>query len=424
MDNHKIKERQQQRYQKAQLRRSKQKRRRRILLITALSVLLLAGILLLVLLLRKDSPTPDQPPSTPPTASADEETVIHLAFAGDVNVTNKVVEAGYTPAGYDYSDIFQDILPALADADNTVVNFEGNLCGPPYGSVDTKAPMELAQALSRSGVDMLQIANSYSINNGMIGLEQTLSGVRQAGMEPLGAYASPEEAENSGGFTLRSIHGVKVAFVAFTKGMDNMSLPIGKETCVNVLYEDYTSTYQTVNTEGITQVLERVAAAQPDVTVALLHWGSEYNSQVSDSQKKIVTLMQENGVDAIIGTHSHYVQEIDYDPQTGALVAYSLGDLLGDGDKSRTGYSIVLNLEVTKNQTTGAARVTDFSYTPVYIYNQENEDGDLSTRLVRIPSAIAEYEANGITKVSEEAYQDMISAQSRLNKLLESSNAS
>jgi poly-gamma-glutamate synthesis protein (capsule biosynthesis protein) len=265
---------------------------------------------------------------------------------------------------------------------------------------------------------MLQIANSYTINNGMIGLEQTLSAIKRANLEPLGAYATPEDAQQTGGFALRDISGIKVAFVAFTKGMDSMRLPDGKENCVNLLYEDYTSTYQHINTEGITNILKNVAAAQPDLTVALLHWGSEYNTQVSASQQKIVNLMQENGVDAIIGTHSHYVQEIEFDKQSGQLVAYSLGDLLGDADKSRAAYSIALNIEIKKNHITGKTAISSFDYTPIYIDNQVSEDGDISTRLLRIPPAIEEYETNGITKVSEEDYLAMKSAVTRLQKLL------
>lgn len=421
MDSHEIRKRQQRRKLDEQKRLEKQRKLRKGLIIGGFSAVLLVILCLLILLLAGSNSNTEDPDaaisSSQSNTPTEPETVIQLAFAGDVNITNKVVEAGYTSEGYDYSAIFQDVLPALAGADNTVVNFEGSLCGAPYGSEDAKAPQELAQALARSGVDMLQIANSYSINNGMIGLEQTLSNIRSAGMEPLGAYGTAQEAEQSGGFTLRNIRGVKVAFVAFTKGMDSMRLPEGNERCVNVLYKDYYSTYQTVDTEGITQILDAVAEAKPDVTIALLHWGSEYNNQISNSQQKIVTLMQENGVDAIIGTHSHYVQEIDYDEQTGALVAYSLGDLLGDADRSRTAYSIVLNLQVTKNNQTGDTKITGFDYTPVYIDNQENEDGDLTTRLLRIPQAIEEYEAKGTTMVSAESYTAMKSAMSRLEKL-------
>lgn len=424
MDSHEIKKRQHRRAVEAQKRQEIKKKRRRTLFFVIFIIIVLALLCLCISLLFSDSGSDSPSPNDPTTASneatavTEATTSIELAFGGDINITNRVVEAGFTPEGYDYSNIFMDILPDLASADNTVVNFEGSLCGPPYGTENAKAPQELADELARSGVDMLQIANSYTINNGMIGLNDTLSNIRRAGMEPLGAYATQEEAQQSGGFVLRDIRGIKVAFVAFTKGMDGMSLPVGKDRCVNLLYKDYTSAYQTVDTEGITQVLDSIAAANPDITIATLHWGSEYNNQISSSQKKIVELMQEKGVDAIIGTHSHYVQQIDFNPNTGALIAYSLGDLLGNADTSRTAYSIILKLTITKNNGTGQALITNFDYTPIYIDHRADEGGEPVTRLLRIRNAIEEYEANGMNRVSDETYAAMKTALSKLETIL------
>lgn len=428
MDSHEIRKRQQRRALERQKRLEKQRKLRKRLLVSVFAAVSLVIICLCITLFASlfDSPAPEDnntvstESTTAPngdTVPTEPTTVINLAFGGDINVTNQVVEAGSSADGYNYTNVFRDILPALADADHTVVNFEGNLCGAPYGTAKASAPQSLMSALSSAGVDMVQVANSYSIYNGIIGLDQTIEGIRKAGMEPVGAYATEEEAQQSGGFSLRNIRGVKVAFVAFTKGMDSMSLPEGKESCVNVLYEDYTSTYQSINTENITRVLDNVAAAEPDITIALLHWGSEYNSQISSSQKQIVSLLQKNGVDAIIGTHSHYVQEIEYDEQTGALVAYSLGDLLGDADRTRTAYSIVLNLQVTKDNVAGTTKISGYDYIPVYIHHQTSESGTKATQLLRMPQAIREYEEKGMNMVAQDVYDAMKAAISRLEKL-------
>ena len=88
---------------------------------------------------------------------------------------------------------------------------------------------------------------------------------------------------------------------------------------------------------------------KPDITIALLHWGSEYNDDISDTQKSIVNLMKKQGVDVILGTHPHTVQAIEYDELAGTLVAYSLGDFFGDASRGGTNYSIILDLEITKD---------------------------------------------------------------------------
>ena len=114
-------------------------------------------------------------------------------------------------------------------------------------------------------------------------------------MEPLGAYINNAAFKESKGYTIQNVEGVKIAFVAFTKGMNGLGLPEGSENSVNLLYKDYASTYQTIDTEGITKVLQAVEAQQPDVTIALLHWGSEFNSIVSTRQEKIATLRDSLG---------------------------------------------------------------------------------------------------------------------------------
>ena len=177
---------------------------------------------------------------------------------------------------------------------------------------------------------------------------------------------------------------------------------------MNLLYKDYNSTYQKVDTEGITSVLQAVQAEKPDITIALLHWGSEYNSKVSKTQEQITKLMQDQGVDAIIGTHSHYVQQVSFDPVKGALVAYGLGDLYGDGTNAGTNYSVLLDLEITKDGQTGQVKLTDYSYTPIFLQDETETGGSL--RLLRIPQAMAAYEQNAINKVSEATYTQMKTA--------------
>ena len=419
----------QQRRRQEQKRRQEQQRRLRLRLIFGLiGAVVLVALCILVVLLVQNAPPSDSLDSTQPgtsqatqpiqTQPTEPETVINLAFGGDLNVTNKVVSAGNTTDGYDYTGVLMDVVPVLAGADAAVLNFEGNLCGIPYGTAKRSAPPQLMEALSDAGVDLIQMANSCAIDNGLLGLSDTLDGIREHGMEPVGAYASVEDFERSGGFTLRNINGLKVAFVAFTKGVNNLGLPEGNEDCVNLLYTDYTSTYQDVDTEGITKILRAVAQEEPDVTIALLHWGSEYNNQISSSQEKITTLMQEEGVDAIIGTHSHYVQQVDYDQQTGSLVAYSLGDFFGDADKNNTNYSIILELEITKNNQTGETKITEFDYTPIYTMTPI-KDKVASTKIIRIEEAIAAYEANNISKVSPETYEALKTALSRINSRVE-----
>ena len=188
-----------------------------------------------------------------------------------------------------------------------------------------------------------------------------------------------------------------------------MTLPQGSEYCVNVLYKDYDSTYQDIDTGALDKVLDAVENEKPDLTVAMLHWGSEYNDTVSNSQENLVSLLQERGVDAIIGTHPHYVHKMTYDPETGNFVAYSLGDLISDGERSGTEYSVILNLEITKSS--AGTKITGYTYTPIFTVAERGSN----LRSVRIAEAMVAYEGNHIQSVREETYGDMTYALTRID---------
>lgn len=340
------------------------------------------------------------------SVKAEADTVIHLVAAGDVNVTDAIVASG--GPDYDYKDTFLDVAHLLAEGDITVVNFEGNLCGAPYGTNSGSAPQSLAEMLQRCGVDLVQLANSYSINQGISGLQATIQSIKDAGMEPLGVYEDARAYRAGKGYTVKEVDGVKIAFVAFTKGMNGMTLPEGSEHCVNLLYTDYDSTYQKINRDLINDVLDAVEKEKPDLTVAMLHWGSEYNDNVSDSQESLVTLLQERGVNAIIGTHPHFVHQMTYDPETGNFVAYSLGDLISDGTRSGTEYSVILNLEITK--TGEGTKITGYSYTPIFSVSERGR----SLRSVRIAEAMIARDGNHIERVNAATYDAMTYALERI----------
>ena len=341
------------------------------------------------------------PPDTPTTT-------IHIKAAGDLNVTDKVVASGKASFGdyYDYTKTFLDIASVLSDADLTMLNFEGNVIGPPYGTQTASAPIELIQALDAAGVDILQMANSYSIYNGMIGLTQTLANIRSAGIEPVGAFSNPSEFQQSKGYTICEVQGIKVAVVAFTKGMGGLGLPAGSEQCVNKLYVDYDSEYLKIDTDGIRAILKDLRSENPDITIAMLHWGMEHNDTVFDSQKKIAELMFDEGVDVILGTHSHMLHEITFDEVENTLVAYSLGDFFGDAAKAGTNYSIILDIQITKDNEMGTTKIDGFTVTPIYTLS-ESDTTNGQRRVARITETVAAYEVNFVDKITASAKESM-----------------
>ena len=71
------------------------------------------------------------PETTAATASSKRSepanTVIHLRAAGDLNVTNAVIQSGLAVNGYDFTDALLDVTAELSCGDVTVLNLEGNI---------------------------------------------------------------------------------------------------------------------------------------------------------------------------------------------------------------------------------------------------------------------------------------------------------
>ena len=143
--------------------------------------------------------TDPQPEGTQPDQPQTGTTVIHVSVAGDLNVTDTVLENAAHENGYDFSQTFQDVAPILSGADLALLNFEGNLSGGSYGSATGAAPLELAKAVRAIGVDAVQTANSAAIRQGVSGLVATLEAFDRVGLTALGTYANAEDFRRSGG---------------------------------------------------------------------------------------------------------------------------------------------------------------------------------------------------------------------------------
>ena len=404
-------ERDEQLLEARRLKRLEQRRRRKIQQRIVLGVLLVIVILSMVLIVRgcksknaaesaqqpgTAASEPDAPQTVVPT---EPDTTVTIAAVGDIMMYDEQLDAALQSDGtYDFTSSFAAVSGSTISADLTVGNLELNFCGEPYaGKPDFRAPESLAKTLSSIGFDIMQTANTYSIQNGLSGLQSTIRYLDAAGLSHVGTYAALDDKTSLGGVLLKNVNGVKIAFLAYTKGLNYLTLPEGEEYAVDVLYTDYASDFNKINTDAIVESVNAAKALNPDVIIAMLHWGSEADSAVTDSQKKIENLFFENGVDAIIGSHSHIVGPMEEKQVTTVdgtektcFVAYSLGNFFSAMDDSyakNCRESVVLNLSFTKNGQTGATSLSGVSYTPIYLMDH-GEGAQTRYEILPIRSAI------------------------------------
>ena len=345
--------------------------------------------------------------------------VITVNAVGDIYLTDEMLSDAIKPDGtYDFMSQFSDVYACLSKADLTIGNFEGNFSGEPYGPATGSYPNELAAALNDAGFDLLQTANSYSVYNGLAGLQRTKMVIENNGMQTMGTYSSQQDRQDNQVACLE-LDGIRVAVIAMTKGLGGMSLPADDRYCVDLLYSDYDSDYEQIDEAGILSVIQAAEALNPDIIIACLHWGSENVSQVSSSQEKIADLMFHNGVDVILGAHSHLVGEVESrtvrledGTRKNVLIAYSLGDFCRVS-RGETNLSPILNMEFTKDGSTGQTSLTAYSVTSVV--SMDRGAGEIDRYAVMdADSLITLYEANYYDRISKDLYDSLLSKRVRL----------
>lgn len=391
------------------LKRLEMKRKHKIkqrIVFGAAALILILAVVLIVRGCTAEKEPPEQEVVTPPPTEPEEPEPVEpdktatLAAVGDIMMYQDQIDAAQQEdSTYNFADCFSAIKAYTSSADLTVGNLELNLCGTtPYsGNPRTapyfNAPDILAQNLADIGFDILQTANTYSIMNGINGLTSTMNILNAAGIEAVGTHL--RDPGTTGGYVIREINGIKIAFIAFTKGLNNMTLPLNSEYCVDLLYTDYNSDYSIVDTTGIMNRLDAAKAESPDIIVAMLHWGAEYDTAISSTQEDITDLLLKNGVDVILGSHSHIVSQmemVDVETVDGeekqCFVAYSLGNFISYmPDKANAMESVILNLEFTKSSETGETTISNVSYTPLYILDQ-GEEADIRFQVLPIRAAL------------------------------------
>lgn len=396
------------------LRRLEQKRRllmRQRVLGVVLSIILILSLILILRGCRNRREHPELYQKTTDEFSLETEpdTVLNIAAVGDIMISDELLADARQPDGsYQFAENFAAVSGYTISADLTIGNLECNFAGEPYGGADARAPESLAATLSAIGFDLLQTANSCSIQNGLTGLQRTISTLTDNGIEHAGTYASEADRNKNGGVTLMTVSGLKIAVVSYTKGLGGLQLPEGSEYAVNLLYKDYSTDYKKLDTAALYASVNAAKELSPDVLLLLLHWGSEATLEPTTAQQKLTTELFSRGVDVIIGTHSHLVGKMETrdvvtndGKEKTCFVAYSLGNFFSSQTSSYASgceESVILNLQFTKNGETGETRLTNVSYTPLYILKNDDPAASCQYEILPIRTAIASDLFPGMTE--------------------------
>lgn len=260
--------------------------------------------------------------TSPDGKGATSTASISLLFVGDLMLDRNV--AARTKRSQDPSYPFRKLADGfLTSSDLTIGNLEGPITPvrrSPVKSIDFQFDPSWVAVLKEQGFDAFSQANNHALDQGNAGYSDSVTALREAGFTVFGHQVQD-------GFISLATTTVKGETIAFL-GWNTTDNPIDR-------------------TEAALAIAE--AKKQAALTIAYLHWGSEYRDRPDASSVELGHWLIDQGVDVVIGGHPHWAQGVS--SYKGKPIIWSLGNFIFDQDFSvETKQSLAARFQITKDQ--------------------------------------------------------------------------
>ncbi|MBG9733613.1 capsule biosynthesis protein CapA [Paenibacillus alvei] len=297
--------------------------------------------------------------------------MIRIAAVGDLLMKSEIIGSVKEGDGYRFEPIFEQVAPYFQEHDLTIGNLETTFSGTNWHDEGIlkrpdsnrwiekrhpktrypifSCPDELAPALQHSGFDLLTTANNHCMDGGIKGLVRTLDVLDRHGLQHTGTFRTRGEANNR---LILTVKGIKLGIAAYTQGTN--SIPVPNLWQVNRLNRK----------KLFADVRELRKSA--DIVIVCLHFGREYRTSPTPSQRRLMSLLFRQGVNIVLGAHPHVLHPVtsartkDIYGQTRLRVAASsLGNFLTTRLKKepKTLQGMILSLTITRDKR-GTADIT------------------------------------------------------------------
>ena len=270
---------------------------------------------------------------------------------------------------YDFTPIYKNLANDIGAADIAYINQETVLGGDHKGFSgypNFNTPSGMAQSLVSLGFNIVNGSNNHALDMGTDGLLNSLDYWSEFEDEVVftGAFSSQEHRDT---IPVLERDGMKVSFLTYTYGTNGHV----REASYQVNYFD---------PDLITDDIKR-AQEISDFVVVAPHWGTEYAMTPNDMQLEYAQLMADLEVDAVIGSHPHVIQPVEWvEGATGhqTLVAYSLGDVVSSAitDKTLLGGSIQFDFVLNGED----RAIEHVHFEPNVIHYEVGSNGTINSR--------------------------------------------
>lgn len=264
-------------------------------------------------------PTAEPEPTPEPTPTVE---AVRFSATGDDLIHDGIFLQARERGGdhYDFDFAYEEMRDFYTQFDvnwlnqETLVNDQFDASGYPMFST----PGSITDTLYNLGFRVFSLSNNHSYDKGAAGIEASLE--HWASMPEDVAYMGFYNLDTYDDYVYQTVNGITFGYLSYTEHTNGLPTPSG--AVHGVVYLDDHET-----------IAKQIAAMRPncDVLVVSAHMGTEGSHEVNDFQKSTAQWLADQGVDLIIGTHPHVVQNAEW--LTGAngnttFVVYSLGNFI------------------------------------------------------------------------------------------------
>jgi poly-gamma-glutamate capsule biosynthesis protein CapA/YwtB (metallophosphatase superfamily) len=369
-----------------------------------------------------------------PAADFQKESNFTLTAGGDLLPGDEITPATTPHLWDDVKDFYfnADCVYANLETPFAVSNRVGN--APKNGITEAPKLNGTAEMFERfvnggRGITFFSTANNHCLDQGEDGLTATLDFLDSRKYAHVGTARTPEEQDET---PIVDINGVKVAFIAYTFSLNGKNTAPGKEYMANYIRLNKPDT-------DISLIRKHARAAREkgaDVVIACLHWSLEFESYPIENVIKMGhRVMDECGVDVILGNHTHVIQPIEKyrfaEPFSGeekdGLIAYSLGNLVSDFNTKNCRISILLKIGFAKGAQNGRRKtvIDSLRIFPIYTLKRYEEKKCTDFRLLNFDRLMNEIKVgNDRYGLGKNGLKELVRLQKLLKQLLPKSGVS
>ncbi|MGN8844661.1 CapA family protein [Niallia sp. HCP3S3_B10] len=323
----------------------------------------------------------------------EENKKITIAAIGDILIHDRVYNDAREEDYYNFDKMLANLSSELKKPDLLLANQETIVAGEAIGLSGYptfNSPHEIADTIKKTGVDIVTTANNHALDRGVEAQKLSINYLNQIGLPHVGTYLNKGDQDK---IVVLEKNDVKVAYLAYTYGLNGIPVPKGSEYIVNV-----------IDKEKMSNEIQR-AKKVADVIVMAVHWGNEYERFPSNEQKELAQFFIDEGVHIIFGSHPHVLQPIEWlegkNGQKG-LVVYSLGNFLSGQDEEYRDIGGMVTITVNKLQRGNSATITldQPSFYPTFVASK-NESNYIMHPLVTSEEAVDKYGASIYKKIMD-----------------------